>query len=484
MKSITKNLTISKSFIIFICFFVLYFGISFSLSFLNDAVFKDYGIFFGSDCPRVYEDFLYINVCHYRLRVHPLQLIEIQPLIQIINGFLHSQRASFLVLSSLFGSAIVSFIYSTILNFTNKKQLSIIFSIIFGISFSTLIYVATPETYIFTTFFNVLNLLYASILFKNKNKIKLKDCFILALLSVLGFGIIPVSIISNLIIIFWIIVELSKNKKEIFLNFLRTVVLFLTIFFSLTLIQKLAYAHIPLPFEGSAKEEVNYLSKNVTSKKKIKFLIQRGIVSSFYPVKFSIHKDLNVKNGILFFDDNQKATIYFSALSLILFGIIGYFKNFKKANNRLILALSLIISISLIENYFYGTGECFLYTQNFLNYLIVLLAIFYSFLKDKISISLLSIYILYQTIMNFSALHFINDFIAIDSQKHYSFFIWLLYGLICGFVLYLFTIIYKKLIKNEILTLSTENKITLYSSLYLFFIVIACIFVALFHGRV
>ena len=70
--------------------------------------------FLGIDEPRVLNDMFNVTgdrINHYRTKVHPLFLILIQPLLHIINGFVHDLGVTVAIGQSIAGIIIIFCVY-------------------------------------------------------------------------------------------------------------------------------------------------------------------------------------------------------------------------------------------------------------------------------------------------------------------------------------------------------------------------------------
>lgn len=477
LKDFCKN---NSSLILFFSFFIIYFTSGLYITFLNNSVIEQYDIIFNADCPRVYLDFLNWGAYHTRINVHPLQLILLQPLFLIANTFLRSPKAALLLVQALAGASIVCLIKNILLIWTHNQKVSLLISIIYGISFSSLIFTSIPETYIFAALINAMLFHYISLLFKKEEKLTVTNYIVIALLTLFSFGIIPVSLISNLILI----ICLLKNKVTM-KNFLKLFCLMLALYVSFTFMQKFAYPNSPTFFRGAIKGDLRYTDFDLNLKKPI--LIGKGILAgSFYSLKIKKLEKSTSPNGLLIFDREQNNIYYIPGL--LLFGLMIFCLIFKRkyfAEKKYpIGCLILILAINFVQLYFYGTRSSFLYSQNLLLYLVTLLGLSYSCLPQKCPPPVCISFIVFQLITNIPAISIVEKHARFGSIKHNHWTIWLLYALISAIVLYLISILLKKVLNKNLLELSTEKKYIYYLSLFIILVIVNSIFLVIFHGRI
>ena len=133
-----------RELILFIIFFFFYFSIS---CYINENISISFDYLFESDTPRVVKDFSEIFDNHYRMNVHPLFVLLFQPIIFLMDGIIHNKLLSIIIFSSIIGAFQVLIMYRT-LNLVNKiKSISLLVSIIFGLSCSNVIFNSGIELY-------------------------------------------------------------------------------------------------------------------------------------------------------------------------------------------------------------------------------------------------------------------------------------------------------------------------------------------------
>ena len=214
--------------LLFLSFFFIFLTCGLYFTFFNNAILTQYDLVFDADSPRVLGDFLIIQFNHYRVKVHPLLLITLQPIFHFFNAFVQSTIATTLIVQSVVSAINVCLIKSILYKFTENKKIAFFFALIFGFSFSTLIFTITPENYIFGTLISLLLFYYISHLALSETMLSKKSIFILSFLSVLAFGIIPILAFQNIILVIWLLLKKINSSKELTKKLLSFFVIFLS----------------------------------------------------------------------------------------------------------------------------------------------------------------------------------------------------------------------------------------------------------------
>ncbi len=485
--AIKENIIKNKYLAAFILLFFIYFTSGLTLCFFNDVIFNNIDVVLDTDTMRVYHDFIYVGGNHNRINVHPFQLLEIQPLVLFFNTFLHSQRASVLAVLAFGGSVSVLALYFACLNFTNKKDASTLICLIYGFSFSVLFFSSIPEVYIFGGCFISLFICYISILYKNQKPLTYKNLFILAFLIILGFGInIPIAF-SDFILLLWLIIKLNKNNKKAISNTLVALGMIIVLWIGFSLMQKLAYTTSPA-FLKNVRQESRWLMKRMHNPEEIRRTASGIFVRSFYSTQ--LHNIQNTKGEIehveIIFYWYQKITRQLPAIIFFVITIFIWMFNYKKYQNKdLMLALTLIFLINIFENFLYYPCNSFLFSQNFLPYLIVLMGLIYSKIPKKILYIVLLSFLGYQIITNPSKLAYIARYISAGGKSHiFNFLIFIL----CSFVTSIFfgfiCFIYNKFLNKNIKYFDIQRNFEMHLWLYFAFITISLIFTIFYKGIV
>ena len=481
MNSITSFIYKNRKPILFFSFCLIYLTLGLYITFYNDFITTQWDVIFDADCPRVYGDLFGIDANHYRIKVHPFMLMLLQPIFHFINGIFSSQRFTLILLNSLTVGITILLIKDIISKITNNESVSLFFSIIYGISFSCLIFVSIPETYIYSTFFTALliNLIFDVI---RKQKISNKEIFFIALLTLSAFGINPVTIVPAMFFIIYLLSSLFKDKKIIVKKFLKIFLLMIVLYFAFSLIQKLAFPNSPIFFKGVINEDIAYVNKN-NSVEKFYNLANGMYIKPFYSLNISEINVSGKSNGILVFADNDKLYMFVPLIILFIYPLLYIL--LKKTNNaglynKELILLSSILIFYMVCHYYYGNGLEFLYSQNFLIFIIILLGLLYSFCNSKILNFILLPFIIFQTAINSTGIEKVSKFSNFNAPERQNLFVCFLYALVVVYILVYIFNFGRKTIEKYNICMKQEHII----SAYYIFILVSAIFIALFLWRI
>lgn len=480
VKTIFPFINKHRNTILFSAFLSIYLLLGMYILLYNDIIINEWDIIFDADSPRVYWDFFSLDANHYRVGVHPFMLMLLQPIFNILKGLFVSQRFTLIFVQSIVVSLLVILIKEIMFRLIKNEKLSFLVSIIFGISFSSLIFVAIPETYIFGSLF-VLLLLKLVLDIKERNSLRKKDILTLSLLSISAFGIIPVLIIPVVFLLFYLLTSLYAKYGQVLKRFFQILLVMLVCYFSFSFLQKLSFPNSPIFFKGVAQEDVNYINKD-NSSNKVQNIIIGFFVQPIYSLSFSNVEFSGRSNGLLRFSGKDSPYKFIPSIFLFLFpliyGLINK-KNLWKYKKEFIY-LSIILISFMVCNYYYGNSSVFLYSQNFLIYIVILLGLLYSFCSEKIINIVLPIFITYQGLINFVSVNKVANFASFNAEKHCNFFILILFSLIVTMLFLVAFNLGKRFIVKYGIRIGFEDVI--YG--YYLIVFIAMLFLALFHGRV
>ena len=126
----------NKNTIIFLLVFLLYLILSVGIIKYNIITKLDIN-FLGIDEPRVLNDMFNVTgdrINHDRTKVHPLFLLIVQPLLHIINGFVHDLGAAVAIGQSIAGIIIIFCVYRILKNLEGMYLLDIASSFLWAAS--------------------------------------------------------------------------------------------------------------------------------------------------------------------------------------------------------------------------------------------------------------------------------------------------------------------------------------------------------------
>lgn len=511
---IFKNIKIftvkNTTWILFFSFLFLYITCGLYLTFFNDQVVQiRHDLIYNLDSGRLYTEFSSLHQRRW-LHSHPFASLIYQSLFSMFNDIFHSPRATVLIIQSFLGASGVVLLHRIFKLLNIRHFISISLTLLFGFSFSMLIFCAIPEVYALSGFLQALMLYFTIFVYKSKEKISVPFVIaIFTLLIILTFGVNLITIISAFILVGFLIFSqnntFTTQKAKTFLKTFAITILSILIF---SAIHKMAFPIDGYFFDSTVKSIVNktphsttrYISKKF-SIKNVHFALRGSFVEPFYALKTEIIKikTLNLtKSDItdkkpkwiiskgLEFCSHQKLKNFIPIIMFFGLTFIYFLKNRKiyKENYPLLLCLFSIILINTIFNTFFCNRVCFLYSLNFLIYLFVLLGIIQNIPENKVLLITNCALLLWQIPINFSMLHFIEKFVRYKNSTHHSLDTYILWAflsvLIIGFVIF----ILKKLVKEEFIEVPTEKKYLYGLLLFFIYMIIFAIFMTLFNGRV
>ncbi len=474
---INKNETLC---LFLICFFILsilgFYVLTCSRSLDNN-------IFFGTDTSRVLETFWYgINFKHDRIDVHPFQLVLLQPIFYSVYSFIRSTFAATVIVQSVISAVNICLVKSIIYKFTQNKKMALILALIFGFSFSSLIFTIVPENYIFGTFFELLLFYYMSILFLNEKQLTVGSMFILALYTVFAFGIIPILTIQNFILVLWLLFRKTKSFKVFIKHFAIFFVSVLVLYFAFLFLQKYTYTENFIIHRF--KFEVINLDYTLYWGKIVK-LFNDLLLYSFYAVRLNQYYNINGISVII----PDAGFMEYIPIILFLSILCGcYIKNLKR--NKYNDLIFIILGIILLHYCFYSlycNFECFLYTQNIVPFYIILFGLMLSPIKNcPLIVSCSGVcFFVYQTILNFKQIQILPMLTYKATSRHFNMFDfkYILYAFVSTLFIGAFIILMKKFLKAEIINMDAEKKYIICSVMYLVYMVMCAIFLVLFKEK-
>lgn len=408
---INKN---KKLFILFICFFVFYFILGTILSYyLNTANY--WSVLFDMDTPRVLGDLSLMDYNHYRVSVHPLFVILFQPIVIFLNLFTSDSIISIILLQSFFGASSVLMSYLILNKITNSYKISLISSIIFGLSFGQVMFTASIETYIFAQFFLLLMWLFA--FYKVDKKFEYWDYVFLVLLGIGSIAVTITNFIQFIIMLFFVVTLNKKINKPIITSIVVIIsVISLSVF--LAEIQNIIWPSAPnfftkgiTDFINRTSEENLYINYNITMNNVI------NVMNSCFAYSLNIPNYIFPDGAYLIFKDSSLIDVFSMTcgIILLLLNIIFIIKTkFKISKNKIYYALSLSLLFNLCLHLIYGNAISYLYICHF-NFLLMFNIIY--ILNEFHWLNKLSyLYIILIVLMIFSIKNIIQAFLILFSK--------------------------------------------------------------------
>lgn len=409
-----------KKFIFFTSFFIFFF-LGLFLSAGDQNITHSFDKLFSMDIFSFIGNISSLEGLHdySRLLSHPFLLIIIQPIFYFIKIFTNSDTISLLLLQSLCSSANICLIFSILKMFTKRTFTPFLFCILYGISFSTLIFTSFIEVYIYSAFFNLLFLYLICHIYTQNTDLNFKKDFILASVIFFAFGINFINVLTLFCLFFLVLIFSEKGFLYKTKHFFLILLIFLSITTSFSIIEKYKYGIDSKIFVKNTIEKhlnIEQITNNYNLTIKILPAINGIYTESFYALKI-IKKDVytfeNRKNEGFYFDEKQNLINLIPFLLLNLFALIIFGLKYKNIDKKpIIFSLLLICLLNICFYMIYWSEESFLYSQNAFPFLIILLGIIFSNVKKESVNAGLILFILYQAIINISSIIYLKNSIS------------------------------------------------------------------------
>lgn len=356
---------------------------------------------------------------YLRLISHPFIQIILQPIFYLVKIFTNSDSITMILLQALCSSTNICLIYSILKMFTKRTFTPILFCVIYGISFSTLIFSSFFEGYIYSAFSNLLFLYLICHIYTQNTDLNFKKDFILASVIFFAFGINFINVLTLFCLFFLVLIFSEKGFLYKTKHFFLILLIFLSITTSFSIIEKYKYGIDSKFFIKDITSHYNSLgsiTNNFGLAVKIMPAINGIYTESFYALKI-IKKEIytfeNRKNEGFYFDKKQNLINLIPFLLLNLFALIIFGLKYKNIDKKpIIFALLSICIINICFYMIYWSEESFLYSQNAFPFLIILLGIIFSNVKKEFVNAGLILFILYQAIINISSIIYLKNSIS------------------------------------------------------------------------
>lgn len=390
------------TFFLFLGYFAFYICLGMIITYPGEA---PYNLILDADNQRVFSDLTKIDHDHYRISVHPLLLFLIQPVMLLTAGITHNSLLAVVLVQSACGATSVALLMSIFNRLNISFVLSVCLCLIFGFSFSTMLFSSVPETFIFAGTSLIGFCYFIMILLDRSGDLNKREFIGVIFFGTFCFGIT----ITNYLFFIIGISILSKYRKGIkrrFCTFALCLITTIGIALLLCVIQSAAWPQCPTFWDSIIKastgeekyEELNYISAIGVIKNPVGWITQFAllpIISShpellimddgFYFIAFSSYGPLRLSIVVLF---------YMLVLFSIVIGIRAYLqgntniKYAKSLRNNTANLILLLVSLGWISQFvlhlFYGSQGSFLYSQHNLFMLFIIFAISANSLRGRI----------------------------------------------------------------------------------------------------
>ena len=427
-----------KNTIFFLLVFLLYLIMSVGIIKYNIITKPDIN-FLGIDEPRVLNDMFNITgdrINHYRTKVHPLFLILIQPILHILNGFVHDLGIAVAVGQSIAGITIIICLFHILKFLRTDYFTAVLLTTILSFSFSQIMFVSNPESFIWGGMSTALCWLFVVSQIEHPDRLfsgRLLHLFIFT--GVLCFGVTITNYIQFIVaLVFVLRITAFPIKKKIDL-FIKTNFYCLGVATLLNVLQYISWRHetelwvkqfytilvkkliavfgtkinTVLPFYNDISrdsfEEALYMDFTV-SLSKVFTLIDQVFNSSILSRPLLLSGS-GSKYHTIFFDGSYScAGILIGTFFVVLFlSCLFYFKSINRDSSvyKLLQLLIVAFFLNTLLHFVYGFHEAFMYTPHFLFIIFIIYGIVSTCWDAKLKryINLFfSIFILYEVIIN------------------------------------------------------------------------------------
>ena len=408
------------AYIIGISFFLIYLFVSTMITY-KYSLYNVYNYFFDADTARVVRDMVDVMGNHYRTAVHPLFVIIFLPLTRVINLFFADRFLAITFIMSIIGAINTCLLYSIFCKIKAKEKLSVLLCLIYGFSFSSILFSIIPETYVISACCFLMFWNYFLKQYQNNKSLNTKGYIVLIILGILNLAITLTNIIPygiGLIFLIYKKEEKSKLKNSVLKSLLIGMIILL-ITWLLAVIQKMIFIRTEIFLDylllGAKSEEANYINLNI-SISTITNATKAFFAHSFIAPKIVVKKELLLFGSYSIFIKTLVLAFVFTFIALIT----KLFKD-KKLKNNIAIPLFLSLLYNIFLHFIYGNDTAFLYTQHALFIIIILIAISISGIKNKKTfnyiIAFLIFFLIATVIQNFIS---IKDILYITKELYIS----------------------------------------------------------------
>lgn len=492
----------NKTLFIFLIFLFLYLFCGFYLSYFNNIIYQiRHDLIYNMDSGFIFRQFSEFSQKRY-VSAHIFSPLIYTSTFFFFKSIIKTSIPSFIIMQSTFGALSVC-ILNFILNYLNiDKKITIFLTFCFGLSYSNLIFTGLPECYILSGFINMLLACYSIYLLKSKNDLSFLNIIILVILSNLALGINIINIICSLLIILYVFIYKlpektnSISRTEVWKKFFQIIFIFVFIFTFVALVQRSVFKNDKSPF-AVVKQIIlerqeypvfeNYYSPYIEIND-IKYALRGTFINPIYSIKttakiLSTIRYMNnsdnkqyISHEVLEFQDIQNIFVYFPAIIFYAIIFVLFIKNRKKIIEKdIAILMASIIFINFLFNIFYGAKCCFLYSQNFIAYLFILIGLILNTSKHKIIHIVNIAFLLFQIYVNSKNIFVIKNFLSQYSYVEYNIDVCIFLAVIATLI-YVFALFIAKKILRRIKINDIGEKYKFYLILYAIYILIFLIY--------
>lgn len=335
---------------------------------------------------------------------HPLLLLLIVPLGNLLHSLTTATLASVLALNALFGATAVTLAAVFFWNFTTRYIDTLLLTFVFGLSMSQLFFSSLPETYALASLTIVAT--YVLFLACLQNQKLYLGYWILV--GILTFGVTITNFAQTLICFVATVFILKQRHKVVsILEYIGNIV---SSAFLLSILQRLLFTQAKFFFLPSTfKGESNYIEATILNNP---FLVMQEVIKHFFLVNFiapSPFAGIDYENpsrlllGFFMRPLDYSFLGYMGMFLWLSLFVIGFSKNifFTQKPNIYIIAIALGVIFNMVLFSCFEVRSMFLFTCNF-TFPVLLLAINKSLLEKTYFKICLTVLIVLMGINNLS----------------------------------------------------------------------------------
>ena len=373
-----------RYFVIFAVAFTFYLCFSFCLA--RNYVVKT-NAYFGADPVRTHRDLLVIaNITHFRVKVHPLFLMLLQPIALLINGIVNHGPTTEALMGATIGGISTMTIYHIADRYVKKESTKLLLASMFAATFSIMFFATVPDSFLFSGTFLVLFWDYILYKIQKKEAIEKLDYVMLIFFGIVCFGITLTNYMSYTFGFMALLLICVDNWKDRIKKFFSVNVINGVIILTAAKIQQLAWkGDVPLFWEyllswkttpeNYEETDFMYFSLSIVHVMEEFYL---SLVHGFFGGLLEIRDDPTSDSWTVWFAFGHHIVGVITALTLLILFIVFLsfvFCIWKKKHVPETLCMVLVLASNLGLHYIYGPNESFIYTPHYFFGFFVLLAL-------------------------------------------------------------------------------------------------------------
>lgn len=343
-------------------------------------------IFFGADNTRAFQDMTLIIMDdpsgHYRIAVHPLFLLLAQTPVLLVNGVVNRPEMSVILVEACCGALSVCLFDGILGRKGVERRIQTAFTLIYGCSFSMMIFSTVPETFIFAGLGLVSFWYFLALAGEKKGPLSGREKLLAVFFGIVSIGVTLTNYVFYLVGLIYLLLlryGFKSGAKEFFkLNVFNGGGVIVA-----CLYQRFVWKQAPLfwisiinAFLGQPYEETRYmnwecsLAKTATWLKETVFrpLLAPAIYltnpgQSYHPTGFSGY-GATLKAVLILF--------WATAAVCLAFHLAARLKDrFDLERDGYLLGLLAAFAGNLALHYIYGYDEAFMYSPHYLFYILL-----------------------------------------------------------------------------------------------------------------